>query len=498
MKRAFLTLFLALLSVSFFITPVMAQARLGDFTMRGAASQEMKNEGLVAAHASFPLNSRIKVTNPKNGKEVEVVVVERINPSVNRVIDLSSAAIQALGMRAGEQVVVTVAAPSRPMAHLSINDGPIVDLQDREEEPEAPSRVEHVTVVTPPPVVVTPPPAEIKQAPVEVKDTPVSVSSDAIADKALQQPLNITVNTYVNKDDEKSSSKDSPSAEQTEFLAWLMSMTMDAREAREAKEVRENREIRESREAREASAVRESREAREAREAAGVRDSREAVNTRRFPASANTPNPSRPEASLSEIPQPLPVRPPQPVPVVPVNPPAARVEPAANIEPAFRNEPVAPANRPAARVEPAVIIEPPVRNEPAAPANSRPAVTSAPVNSEPPARSEPAPVIPVRTVAPTAAAAAYPPPVKAEDVKIIPGLPDRNTDKTYRLQIAAYSAQDAATRAAQAVKAGGFEAELEYNGSIYRVLVTGIASQDVYTASIKLGSLGYGQIWVRE
>jgi len=494
MKRIFLALFLAMLSVSIFITPVMAQARLGDFTMRGAASQEMKNDGLVAAHASFPLNSRIKVTNPKNGREIEVVVVERINPSVNRVIDLSATAIQALGMRAGEQVVVTVAAPSRPMAHLSINDGPIVDLQDREEEPpnEAPAPVEHVTVVTPPPAVVVapPPPVEIKPAPVEVTSTPVSVSSEAITDKALQQPLNITVNTYVNKDDEKSSAKDSPSAEQTEFLAWLMSMTMDAREAREAKEVRETREIRESREAREASAVRESREAREAREATGVRESRESVNSRRFPASANTPNPYRPETSLSEIPQSPPVRASQPVPAYSANPPGSEVSiiEVAPLQP-VRPQPV-PA--PAARVEPAVNIEP------AVPVNSRPAATNAPVISEPPIRSEPASAITVRTVTPTAAATAYPPPVKAEDVKIVPGLPDRNSNKTYRLQIAAYSAQDAATRAAQAVKAGGFEAELEFNGSIYRVLVTGIASQDVYTASIKLGSLGYGQIWVRE
>jgi len=487
MKRVFLALLLAMLNLSLIITPVMAQARLGDFTMRGAASQEMKNEGLVAAHASFPLNSRIKVTNPKNGREIEVVVVERINPSVNRVIDLSPAAIQALGMRAGEQVVVTVAAPTRPMAHLSINDGPIVDLQDQPyREEEEPAKIERVTVVTPPPV-------EIKQAPVEVTPQPVSISPDLAADKALQQPLNITVNTYVNKDDEKSSAKDSPSAEQTEFLAWLMSMTMDAREAREAKEVRETREIRESREAREASAVRESREAREAREAAGVRDSREATNTRRSPP-ANTHNPPKPETSINEIPQPLPIRQPQPA---PANPPAARVEPAANIEPVLRNELAAPENsRPPARVEPAANIEPVIRNEPAAPENSRPAVTSAPVNSEPAVRSEPAPVIPIRTVTPTAAA--YPPPVKAEDVKIIPGLPDRNSGKTYRLQIAAYSAQDAATTAAQAIKAGGFDVEMEFNGSIYRVLVTGIASQDVYTASIKLGSLGYGQIWVRE
>ena len=110
-------------------------------------------------------------------------------------------------------------------------------------------------------------------------------------------------------------------------------------------------------------------------------------------------------------------------------------------------------------------------------------------------KPEPKPEPVVRPVAPSV----YPPPVKAEDVRIVPGLPDKSSGKTYRLQIAAFSAKEAATRAAAAVEAEGFKVELEYTDSnYYYVLVIGIASQDVYTASIKLGSLGYGNIWVRE
>ena len=86
---------LAVVIITMIVPAVMAQARLGDFTMRGAASQEMRAQGLVGAHPSLPLNSRVKITNPRNGVEIEVTIVARIDPSLNRIIDLSPAAIQA-------------------------------------------------------------------------------------------------------------------------------------------------------------------------------------------------------------------------------------------------------------------------------------------------------------------------------------------------------------------------------------------------------------------
>ena len=68
----------------------------------------------------------------------------------------------------------------------------------------------------------------------------------------------------------------------------------------------------------------------------------------------------------------------------------------------------------------------------------------------------------------------------------------------FRLQIGAYSAQNTAIRTAEYVKAAGFEVEIEAAGSVFRVLVTGIAAPDVYSACMKLGAAGFGQIWVRE
>jgi hypothetical protein len=123
----------------------------------------------------------------------------------------------------------------------------------------------------------------------------------------------------------------------------------------------------------------------------------------------------------------------------------------------------------------------------------QPAANPAPAPQE----QAPAAAIPVRTVAPPVTQI-YPPPVQADDIQIVPGLPDRSSNKIFRLQVGAYSAQDSADRASQRIKGAGFEVEQELAGSIYRVLVTGIAASDVYPASVRLGSLGFGQIWVRE
>jgi cell division septation protein DedD len=79
-------------------------------------------------------------------------------------------------------------------------------------------------------------------------------------------------------------------------------------------------------------------------------------------------------------------------------------------------------------------------------------------------------------------------------------LPDRSSDKVFRLQVAAFSARDAADRLSERIRDVGFnvEVEQEHTGAIFRVLVTGISASDVHAASVRLGSLGFGQIWVRE
>jgi rare lipoprotein A len=55
---------------------------------------------LVAAHASYPMGTVVRVTNPENQRTVEVRVIDRIAPpqsSDQPIIDLSLAAAQQLG-----------------------------------------------------------------------------------------------------------------------------------------------------------------------------------------------------------------------------------------------------------------------------------------------------------------------------------------------------------------------------------------------------------------
>jgi cell division protein FtsN len=84
------------------------------------------------------------------------------------------------------------------------------------------------------------------------------------------------------------------------------------------------------------------------------------------------------------------------------------------------------------------------------------------------------------------------------DIQIIPGIPDPNSGKLYRLQVGAFSIQDAAAQAARQIQAAGFNAALEQSGTVYRALAVNIPAASVYAAASRLGLAGFKQIWVRE
>jgi rare lipoprotein A (peptidoglycan hydrolase) len=65
-------------------------------TASGAA---FNAHGMTAAHRSLPFGTRLRVTNIKTSKSVEVVVTDRGPVSRTRVLDLSYGAAKALGMR---------------------------------------------------------------------------------------------------------------------------------------------------------------------------------------------------------------------------------------------------------------------------------------------------------------------------------------------------------------------------------------------------------------
>lgn len=95
------------------------------FHGRESASGEIFNQRkLIAAHRSLPFGSRVRVTNLKNGRSVNVRIVDRgpygKNYREGAIIDLSKAAARRLRMLRDGQVRVRVVV-------LSIGDGRRVD-----------------------------------------------------------------------------------------------------------------------------------------------------------------------------------------------------------------------------------------------------------------------------------------------------------------------------------------------------------------------------------
>lgn len=72
-----------------------------EFQGQKTASGETYDQNqLVAAHASYPMGTVVRVTNPENNRTVEVRVIDRIAPAKSAdqpIIDLSRAAAQQLG-----------------------------------------------------------------------------------------------------------------------------------------------------------------------------------------------------------------------------------------------------------------------------------------------------------------------------------------------------------------------------------------------------------------
>lgn len=65
---------------------------------RTASGERFDNSDLTAAHRSLPFGSRVRVTNPANGRSVIVRVNDRGPFTRGRLIDVSRAAAEELGM----------------------------------------------------------------------------------------------------------------------------------------------------------------------------------------------------------------------------------------------------------------------------------------------------------------------------------------------------------------------------------------------------------------
>lgn len=63
-----------------------------------ASGEPYDKDALTAAHRSLPFGTRVKVTYPKTGKSVEVVINDRGPHVKGRIIDLSGAAARSLDL----------------------------------------------------------------------------------------------------------------------------------------------------------------------------------------------------------------------------------------------------------------------------------------------------------------------------------------------------------------------------------------------------------------
>ncbi|MBA3507346.1 MAG: septal ring lytic transglycosylase RlpA family protein [Betaproteobacteria bacterium] len=67
-----------------------------------ASGEKYDHNALTAAHKTLPFGARVRITNARNGRSVEVRINDRGPTQPNRIIDLSRAAATKLGMlRAG-------------------------------------------------------------------------------------------------------------------------------------------------------------------------------------------------------------------------------------------------------------------------------------------------------------------------------------------------------------------------------------------------------------
>jgi flagellar biogenesis protein FliO len=88
----------------FLFVPLFSSAQ----SQTGNASYNSSKTGSTISHSSLSFNTRVKVTNLRNSHWVEAVVDGRINPSPERIADISRDAGDALGMAQNGMTLVEI------------------------------------------------------------------------------------------------------------------------------------------------------------------------------------------------------------------------------------------------------------------------------------------------------------------------------------------------------------------------------------------------------
>jgi hypothetical protein len=101
---------------------------------------------------------------------------------------------------------------------------------------------------------------------------------------------------------------------------------------------------------------------------------------------------------------------------------------------------------------------------------------------------------------PVPAPSAASPPARqaAGNPTVMPGLPDPNSNKKYRLQVGAFTDQNAAAHTFRSLQDAGFNPVYEHSQNYYRVVIADIPASSVASTVQRLMSIGINQIWIRE
>jgi rare lipoprotein A len=79
-----------------------------------------------------------------------------------------------------------------------------------------------------------------------------------------------------------------------------------------------------------------------------------------------------------------------------------------------------------------------------------------------------------------------------------PAVPDSETGKSYSIQVGAYKTPKYAVEAFEKLRNAGLNPVYERHDDFYRVVLTGIKSEELRTLSVKLGGAGFGEALLRE
>jgi rare lipoprotein A len=93
-----------------------------------ANGEEFDTSQLTAAHRTLPLNSRIRVTNLRNGRAVILRVNDRGPNIANRLLDVSLAAAARLGFIKSGQTPVRITVVGYPKGYVTQRDSSFVLL----------------------------------------------------------------------------------------------------------------------------------------------------------------------------------------------------------------------------------------------------------------------------------------------------------------------------------------------------------------------------------